>query len=498
MATTRGRLTLISLVALAIAVSIAGAAVYAALAISGNAEANATLIGEAAALTSGIDARDGQLTYQGNQLPSETEAGIAVSGAVVTPLGVVLQTPRQPLALGTLMGVVDQIKQTRQVVWVTAPDVQGVPRRIYAEPLPNSDGLGAVLVVSRSIKELQSQLDRLLLLLILFGVVVIVLGGVASYWLAGKVLRPVHTIAAAARSLSERDLHLRVEAAVPNDELGELVRTFNDMLERLESSFNGLKQITADASHELRAPLALMRTEVEVALSRPRSQTEYVRVLRSVDSEIQHLTAMTERLLILARADAGALHPTAEMIDVADFMHEVAARWMTTAGKRDVKLHVEGPNTGTMVADPSLLRRLMDNLLDNAIRHSPRGGKVWLRALDETATWMIEVRDEGPGVPAEEREAIFERFSRTDDARTRQGGGAGLGLALSVAIAKVHGGTLSLAPESGSGGAVFILRLPNRRREHMPEAVPIASARNPFRHLGRIAAVGAVMRRLSL
>ena len=486
------------MVALAVAVSIAGAAVYAALAISGYAEANGTLNSEAATLASGIQANGGQLTITSNQLPSETDTGIAISGAVVTSLGVVLQTPRQPLSSATLMGVVAQVQQTKQPVWMTASDVKGVPRRIYAEPLPNADGLGAVLVVSRSIKELQSQLDRLLLLLILLGIIVITIGGALSYRLAGRVLRPVHSIAATARSLSESDLHLRVEAAVPNDELGELVRTFNDMLERLESSFNSLKHITADASHELRAPLALMRTEVEVALSSPRSQPEYVRVLLSVDSEIQHLSAMTEHLLILARADAGVLHPTAELIDVADFLHEVAARWMPTATKRGVKLQVEGPDSGTMVADPSLLRRLMDNLLDNAVRHSPRGGRIWLRALDETSAWMIEVRDEGPGVPAEEREKIFARFSRIDDARTRAGGGAGLGLALSAAIAKVHGGTLSLAPESGSGGAVFILRLPNRRPERMPEPAPVASAQSPFPHLDRIAAFAAAMRRLSL
>lgn len=497
MASTRGRLALIAVLVLASAMSIAGAAVYEALSITGNAEVNDSLVGEAGTLENAIEDRNGQLTVQGNQLPSETDAGIAISGAVVTSLGVVLQTPRQPLTSPSLIGVVAQVERTKQPVWSTASDVKGVPRRIYAEPLPGADGLGAVLVVSRSIEELQSQLSRLLVLLVLVGLVVIGLGGAGSYWLAGRVLRPVHKIAATARSLSEQDLHLRVNATVPNDELGDLVRTFNDMLERMESSFNGLKQVTADASHELRAPLALMRAEVDLALSRTRPQAEYVRVLRSVNAEVEHMCALTERLLILARADAGALHPIEEEVDVADFLHEVGARWITKASTRDVAIEVDGPRSGTMVADPALLRRLVDNLLDNAIRHSPTGGRVFLRAVDERSAWVIEVRDEGPGIPPQWRERIFARFSRTDDARTRAGGAAGLGLALSAAIAKVHGGTLSLALDNGSSGAVFILRLPNQRTARTHADVPTASNQGQPRHLGRIAALGAAMRRLS-
>ena len=496
--TTRGRLTLISVAVLTVAVSIAGAATYEAIAISSTAEVDGTLLAEAAVLASGIEESGGQLSFGGNQLPSETETGIAVSGAVVTPLGVVLQTPRQPLAVATtLTGIVGQVRQTRHGVWMTAADVQGVPRRIFAEPLSNANGLGAVLVVSRSIKELQSQLDRLLLLLLLFGGIVVTLGAGLAYWLAGRVLRPVHAISAAARSLGESDLHRRVEAMVPNDELGELVGTFNGMLERLESSFNSLKQITADASHEMRAPLALMQTEVEVALSRSRSEPEYVRVLGSVHSEIKRLSGMTERLLILARADAGALHPIPEKVDVADFLHEAAARWAITAGRRRVKLLVEAPDSGTVEADPSLLCRLIDNLLDNAIRHSSRGGRIWLRASDTKVAWTIEVADEGPGVPPGEREKIFVRFSRTDSARTREGGGAGLGLALSDAIAKAHGGDLSLAPKQEPRGAVFLLRLPRHPGGKLADAVPVAPAQGPSWHSRKLATLSAVVRKLA-
>ncbi|GAC1671173.1 MAG: ATP-binding protein [Candidatus Dormibacteraceae bacterium] len=497
-ATTRGRLSLISVAILAVAVGIAGAATYEAFAISGTAEVDGTLLAEATVLASGIDERGGQLTFRGDQLPTETVSGIAVSGAVVNSLGVVLQTPRQPLAVATtLMGIVSQVRKTGHGVWTTTSDIQGIPRRIYAEPLSNADGLGAVLVVSRSIKELESQLTRLLLLLILFACIIVTLGGVLSYWLAGRVLRPVHTIAAAARSLGESDLHRRVEAIVPNDELGELVQTFNGMLERLESSFNSLKQITADASHEMRAPLALMQTEVEVALSRSRSEPEYVRALGAVHSEIRGLSGVTERLLILARADAGALVPILEKVDVADFLHEAAARWTTMARKRRVKLQVEVPDSGSVEADPSLLRRLIDNLLDNAIRHSPRGGRIWLRASDTNAAWTIEVADEGPGVPPGEREKIFVRFSRTDGARTRDGGGAGLGLALGSAIARAHGGDLSLARDREPRGALFLLRIPRRPGSNQADAVPAAPAQVPSWHSRSLATLSAAFRKLA-
>jgi signal transduction histidine kinase len=231
------------------------------------------------------------------------------------------------------------------------------------------------------------------------------------------------------------------------------------MLARLEAGFESMGRFTADASHELRAPLALMGAEVDGALRNNRTKEEYRRALESVRGEIDHLSRLTDQLLILARADAGALVPAREKVDVADFVHEAAARWQHAARDRRVRIDVDAPAAGSVEADAPLLRRVVDNLLDNAIRHTPAGTTVSVRASAVNGSWRLTVSDEGPGVPASYRDRLFTRFARADGARSPEDGGAGLGLALSAAIARAHGGTLELVDVEHEGAA-FTLRLP--------------------------------------
>jgi signal transduction histidine kinase len=233
------------------------------------------------------------------------------------------------------------------------------------------------------------------------------------------------------------------------------------MLSRLEMSFESLRRFTGDASHELRAPLSLMRAEIELLHSRPRSAEDYERAVNIIATEVEHLSRLTDQLLVLARADAGSLTPRLEPVDVADFVHETATRWDPVAEKRGVHLEVTAPDSGTVMADPALARRVLDNLIDNAIRYSPSAGQVSIRAERAGDGWIFEVADQGPGVPVDYRSHLFERFARPDSARSRNGGGAGLGLALSSAIARAHSGELRLVARPGAG-AVFQLNLPDR------------------------------------
>jgi signal transduction histidine kinase len=176
--------------------------------------------------------------------------------------------------------------------------------------------------------------------------------------------------------------------------------------------------------------------------------------------EVKHLARLADQLLMLARADAGALNPAPTIVDVADFLHETAARWSVAADQQGRHIDVSAPDSGEVMADSSLLRRVVDNLIDNALRYAPEDTGVLLRAYPANFGWTFEVADLGPGVPSEYRDHLFERFARPDGARTRDAGGAGLGLALSAAIAKAHGGTLELSDHEP--GAVFQLHLPNR------------------------------------
>ena len=457
---TRGRLVLLAVGIVALALVIADGAILGSVAVTESQASDAVLVSQAQIIASGLQDTNGQITFDGSELPAETQNGIAVGAAVVSSTAVLAQTVSQPLDSTTLLRLAAQVARDGQPVWTNVVDSHHVDRRVYAAPLNFGSGSDETLIVSRSVEEMAGAQQRTLLILLPVSAVLLVVLGVLTYWLAGRALRPVRTIAGMARSISEHDLHRRVDIDVPPDELGELVDTFNSMLGRLEGAFTSMSTFTANASHELRAPLALMRTEVDGALSRNRSTEEYRRVLESLRDEVEHLSRLSDQLLILARADAGALVPAREEIDVADFLHETAARWEEVAKKQGSHLEVIAPSHGRMEADPALLRRVVDNLVDNAVRYNAAGAAVELRGYRDNGGWNVEVADQGPGIPTGHREKLFTRFARVDSARSPEDGGAGLGLALSAAIARAHGGTLELV-QAASPGAVFRLYVPN-------------------------------------
>jgi heavy metal sensor kinase len=457
---TRGRLVLAAVGFFALALLVADGAVLASVALTQSQASDAVLVSQAQVIASGLQDTNGQVTLDGSDLPGETQSGIAVDAALVSSNAVVAQTTNQPLTRGTLLNVAAQAVRQGTAVWTNVADSNQVPRRVYAVELTTSSSATDVLVVSRSVAEMADAQRRTFLILVAVSAALLVIGGALTYWLAGRALQPVRTIAGMARSISEHDLHRRVDIKVPPDELGELVDTFNSMLARLEAGFTSMSTFTANASHELRAPLALMRSEVEGALGRTRSQEEYKRVLESLRQEVEHLSRLSDQLLILARADAGALKPAKETIDVADFLHETAARWHDVAKKRGSRLEVAAPSHGRMEVDPALLRRVVDNLIDNAVRYTAKGTPVTLRGFEAGGGWNVEVKDEGSGVAADHRDKLFTRFARADSARSPEDGGAGLGLALSAAIARAHGGTLELIDSDGHG-AIFKLHVPN-------------------------------------
>ena len=183
--------------------------------------------------------------------------------------------------------------------------------------------------------------------------------------------------------------------------------------------------------------------------------------MHTLQEEVRHMSDMVEKLLTLARLDAGELRPARQRLDVTDFVEEATARWLATADARAVHVDVDTPESGSVLADPALTRRILDNLVDNAIRHTPPGGRVRVSASLQDGGWLLSVSDQGPGVPAEQRVRVFERFARADSARGRVAeGGAGLGLPLSVAFAGVQGGEVRLS-EAAGWGAVFTVWLPD-------------------------------------
>jgi len=337
--------------------------------------------------------------------------------------------------------------------------------RILAKPV-DGPTYHFLVVGSHPMTQIQTALDQAKLLLLVVVVCMVAIASVLGYWLAGRALRPVRMIAGAARAISEHDLHRRIAIDLPPDELGELAETFNAMLARLEAGFSTLQRFTADAAHELRAPLAMIRAELEVSLERVRSVTDYQATHRLVLTEVERMARLADQLLLLARADAGSLAPRFQRVDLSDLLEETVDRWRLLAGSRGVRVALEPPPPGAMWADPELLRRLVDNLLDNAVRHSPEGEAVTVQAACADGRWRLEVADAGPGVPDAIRDRLFQRFTRADPARGRDTGGAGLGLALCAVIADLHGGSVVLAPPNGPpSGAHFVVDLAADPRE---------------------------------
>ena len=330
--------------------------------------------------------------------------------------------------------------------------------RLLTLPVMKSGRLVQFVQVGLSLERAEQTLDRYgqtLLVLIPFGLVLATVGGTG---IARAALKPVGDISLAARRITAEDLSERVAMRGTQDELDHLAETLNGMLARLEGAFGQIRRFAADAAHELRTPLTALRGGIEVALRADRSPEEYRRVLRSSLEEVEHLIRLAEDLLLLSRTDAAGARPRGR-VDLEPILLEVfdlAARLAQPAG---VSVRVEASEPVPVEGDAAALQRAYRNLVENAVKYTPAGGKVELALTRQDGAARLSVRDTGPGIAPADAERIFQPFVRLDAARARETGGAGLGLTIARSIVQVHGGTLSLQSTSGAGSE-FTIRLP--------------------------------------
>ncbi|MGH9118605.1 MAG: sensor histidine kinase [Acidimicrobiales bacterium] len=276
---------------------------------------------------------------------------------------------------------------------------------------------------------------------------------VLVWWLVGRTLRPVETIRAQVADIGGSDLHRRVPSPQGDDEIARLARTMNGMLDRLEDAARRQQRFVADASHELRSPLTRIRTELEVDLAHP-ATADADATHRSALAETAGLQRLVDDLLQLARSDDRAAPRRHETVDLDDIVLRQVRRLRT--GDR-VVVDASAVTSAQVVGDPDQLTRAVGNVVDNAARHATTTVTVTLREQGGDA--VLAVADDGPGIPADQRDRIFERFTRLDDARTAGAGGTGLGLAIARSIVDRHGGSIEVDPEH-SPGARFVVRLP--------------------------------------
>jgi len=275
-----------------------------------------------------------------------------------------------------------------------------------------------------------------------------------------RALAPVDQIITATQSIGSTNLSSRLPVPASRDELQRLTETLNEMLARIERAFRRISQFTADASHEFRTPVTLMRTRAELALRRPRTESEYRETVEQMHEELLRTSELIERLMVLARADSGVEALQFKTTDLADIVRTIVEQAHTFAEAKKLKLRSEIPTQAFLIeADSDFLKRLLLILIDNAVKYTPEGGMITVALTPQAATAEVTVTDTGIGIAEAELPNIFERFYRTDKARSRESGGAGLGLAIAKWIVEAHRGSISVSSTAGSGSS-FILRLP--------------------------------------
>jgi heavy metal sensor kinase len=311
--------------------------------------------------------------------------------------------------------------------------------------------------LASNVTPIYSLLRRFLWIAIATIPIILLFAGVGGYWLSRRAMQPVYEITNAARRISERNLSDRLVVPEPRDELRQLSETLNDMLARLERAFNNITRFTADASHELRTPVAMIRTTAEHILQRERTVPEYQQLVGQILLESETTSDLIAKLLALARADERPWNSAREPIDLCKLVSELATSLQVIANQSDLQLNVcvaDGPLI--VQGDPNEVRNLVLIILDNAMKYTPAGGSVGMQVENAGKSVSLRIQDSGPGISEEDLPHIFERFYRADRARSRDTGGVGLGLSIAKSIAEAHGARIAVSSIAGNGSTFSV------------------------------------------
>src|SRR5215212_1520136 len=332
--------------------------------------------------------------------------------------------------------------------------------RVTVVPLSSGQTVGYA-AVAEPLSVIEDGLRELRRDLFAGATLVLLLASGGGYFLARKSLAPIASMNSQTQRISAENLSARLDVTNSRDELGQLATTINDLLARLENSFKEQQRFIADASHELRTPLAVLRGETEVALSKTRTIEEYQQSLSLIQDEAERLSRIVEDLFILARQPINtraALNK--ERVSLNDAVRDCARAAQVLAMQKGVRLKFESDSPSIALnGDEELIRRMILNLLDNAVKYTPAGGEISLALVRQNGNAEIVVRDTGMGIPEAAQPRVFDRFYRVDKARARAMGGAGLGLSIAQWIVEVHGGEIKLVSTPGHG-STFTVVLP--------------------------------------
>jgi len=338
-------------------------------------------------------------------------------------------------------------------------DAKGLPLRVLVRE-SNAGGGRYRIQVAAPMDDFYDAIDRFKWVVLLLSPLVLIGASAGGYWLSRRALTPVDQITRAAQEINSNNLARRLDVPHTGDELQSLSETLNGMLERLEASFNRITQFTADASHELRTPLALMRTTTEVSLRTSRTVAEYREAQEDVLAELEKTSSLVEKLMLLARTDAGVESLQRVPVNLADCLREACNDGRVLADAKQVSFNENIDSSALAVeGDPQALHRLFLILIDNAVKYTPSGGSISVGIKRSSGSAVAEFQDTGIGITAEDLPNIFDRFYRADKARSREFGGVGLGLSIARWVAEAHRGSVEVQSTPGVG-SIFRVHLP--------------------------------------
>jgi heavy metal sensor kinase len=352
-----------------------------------------------------------------------------------------------------------EVRDPRGEIVIASHLPAGAPYRRYATDVM-IQGQRYRISVAAPLESMELTMRRLGEVLLWATPGVLLIASLGGYWISRRALAPVDAMTRAAQSIGIENLSQRLKVPAAGDELQRLSETWNAMLERLEAAVKRLTQFTADASHELRTPVALIRATAELTLRRERSQETYREALRHIIDETDRTTRLIEDLLLLARADAGLPALPLDRMELTPLVRDVCEQGQVLAEERGLAISAEAPEHPVFVeANDPALRRLLLLLVDNAVKYTPSGGRITVSVAYDSSGPTVTVRDTGIGIPDAALPHVFERFYRVDESRNREAGGAGLGLSIAHWIAQRHHASLEAESVEGRGSA-FRVRFP--------------------------------------
>jgi len=330
------------------------------------------------------------------------------------------------------------------------------PMRIIFFPVRGPN----IVQVGISLEDTEFALRRLMIIMIIAGGLLLLSASLGGNFIIRTALKPVKSVVKTAKDISTDDLSLRIESGRRQDEIGELVKTFNDMISRLEESVKKIKQFSGDVSHELRTPLTIIRGEIEVLLRKERNKEEYKKTLESTLEEAAYLERIIDDLLFLSRIEALERKEFSNTVKLDEILLNVVESQGLAAKKKGVGLDIDRVEPAEIKGEEILLERMIANIVDNAIRYTHPGGRVSVALEKKNGSITLLVQDTGIGIPEESLRLIFDRFYVVDQSRSKETGGLGLGLSIVKRVADSHGGTIEVKSEVNQGTS-FLIRFPD-------------------------------------